>query len=142
MNRLPAWAVATVVAASVLATPAATFAQDAPSTGRAPSSPSGAVTRILAVGTLTASATPSVVAPVLQQEVPATLKLYLGGRIDAWYAKTDQTGVVFILDVRTVEEARALLEPLPLGRAGMMTFELIPLGPLRPLGILLHQPAK
>ena len=39
-------------------------------------------------------------------------------------------------------EAHALLEDLPLGRAEMMTFELIPMGPLWPLGLLLSEPAK
>lgn len=100
------------------------------------------VTRVLAVGTLTAKATPATLAPVLEREVPATLSLYLQGKIDDWYAKQDQTGVVFILNVTSVEEARALLEPLPLGQAGMMTFQLTPLGPLRPLGTLLKRSAK
>jgi hypothetical protein len=100
------------------------------------------VTRILAVGNLTAKATAADLPQVLDREVPATLKLYLAGKIDAWYAKPDLTGVVFILNVTSVDEARALLEPLPLGQAGMMTFELTPLGPLQPLGLLLRQPAK
>ena len=39
-------------------------------------------------------------------------------------------------------EAHKLLEDLPLGRAGMMTFKLIPMGPLRPLGLLLPEPPK
>jgi hypothetical protein len=36
-----------------------------------------------------------------------------------------------------VNEAHALLEKLPLGEAGMMEFELIPLGALKPLALLL-----
>ncbi|MGI4763578.1 MAG: hypothetical protein ACRYGP_00665 [Janthinobacterium lividum] len=98
-------------------------------------------TRVLAVGSLTAKATGASLPPVLEREVPATLALYLAGKIDAWYAKPDQTGVVFILDVATVAEARALLDPLPLGQAGMMTFDLTPIGPLQPLGLLLRRPA-
>jgi hypothetical protein len=38
--------------------------------------------------------------------------------------------------------AHALLEALPLGRVDMMTFELIPLGPLWALGLMLREPAR
>jgi hypothetical protein len=58
------------------------------------------------------------------------------------YYKTDETGVVFILNLSNVGEARALLEELPLGQAGMMEFELISLGPPKPLGLLLAEPPK
>ena len=40
------------------------------------------------------------------------------------------------------KEAHTLLEGLPLGRAEMMTFETIPIGPLWPMGLLLGEPAK
>ncbi|MGT2440737.1 hypothetical protein ACU4GH_38685 [Bradyrhizobium betae] len=102
----------------------------------------GLVTRVLAVGNLTSKATAQALPAILAREVPATLELYLAGKIDGWYAKPDQTGVVFILDVTTVEAAKALLDPLPLGQAGMMTFELTPIGPLQPLGRLLSPAAK
>jgi hypothetical protein len=54
----------------------------------------------------------------------------------------DGLGVVFILNVSSVEEAHSMLEALPLGQAKLMTFELIPLGPLSPLALLLPQPDK
>lgn len=34
------------------------------------------------------------------------------------------------------------MEALPLGQADMMRFELIPVGPLSPLGLMLAAPAK
>ncbi|UQE03042.1 hypothetical protein JEY30_29680 [Bradyrhizobium japonicum] len=102
----------------------------------------GPVTRVLAIGNLTPKATPAALPAVLAREVPATLELYLAGKIDGWYARPDQTGVVFILNVTTVEAAKALLDPLPLGQAGMMTFELTPIGPLQPLGRLLPLATK
>jgi hypothetical protein len=113
-------------------------AADSPAAAAKP----GLVTRVLAVGKLTPKATAEALPAVLAREVPATLELYLAGKIDGWYAKPDQTGVVFILDVTTVEAAKALLDPLPLGQAGMMTFELTPIGPLQPLGRLLPPAAK
>lgn len=138
-RRAPPWP---AVAAAFLSFcfPGAALAQSA---SPAPSAdPQPIATRVLAVGSLTAKATSTVLPAVLEREVPATLRLYLAGSIDDWYARTDQAGVVFILNVTTVAQAKALLDPLPLGQAGMMTFEYTPLGPLRPLGMLLRRTAK
>jgi hypothetical protein len=77
--------------------------------------------------------------PVMHLEVPATVKLYLTGAIEQWYIKPDMSGVVFIMNVTTVERANELLEQLPLGVAQMMAFEFIPLGPITPLRFLLPQ---
>jgi len=43
------------------------------------------------------------------------------------------------MNVTERAEACELLERLPLGQAGMMAFELIPLGPLKPLAVLLGE---
>jgi hypothetical protein len=69
--------------------------------------------------------------------VSETAQLYLDGKIDQWFSRQDESGVVFLMNVVDLEEAHTLLENLPLGRAGMMTFDLIPLGPLKPLRFLL-----
>ena len=94
-------------------------------------------TRILAIGTLTAKANAETLKPVLPTEVRQTVQLYLDGKLDQWFVKQDQTGVVFVLNVTSTAEAHALLENLPLGQAGLMEFQLIALGPLKPLGVLL-----
>jgi hypothetical protein len=62
--------------------------------------------------------------------------------IGSWTAKADGSGAVFLMNVTDPAEAHRLLEKLPLGQAGMMTFELIPVGPLWPLGLLLREPAQ
>jgi hypothetical protein len=74
--------------------------------------------------------------PVMIKEVPATVKLYLTGKIESWYIKPDISGVVFIMNVTDPAEAHDLLEKLPLGQAGMMEFDFIPLGPITPLRFL------
>ena len=79
--------------------------------------------------------------PVMQKEVRDTVRLYLSGKLDQWFTRRDQNGVVFILNVTSVEEARTLLDKLPLGEAKFMDFDLIPLGPLSPLGLLLQDGA-
>ncbi|MGF6756550.1 hypothetical protein [Paraburkholderia sp. GAS42] len=93
--------------------------------------------RILAIGQFTSAPSLDQLNAHLPLEVPQTIRLYLDGKIAQWYARQDRPGVVFLLDVTSVEEAHALLEELPLGQAGLMTFEFIPLGPLKQLQVLL-----
>ena len=71
-------------------------------------------------------------------EVRATLQLYLDGKIDQFWHRYDGKGVVFVMTTGSLEEADALLEALPLGVAGILSFELIPIGPLRPIIALLE----
>jgi hypothetical protein len=76
--------------------------------------------------------------PVMIREVPATVRIYLTGKIEQWFIKPDISGVVFIMNMTDAEEASQLLETLPLGQAGMMKFDFIPLGPITPLRMLLN----
>lgn len=98
------------------------------------------ITKILALGTVKAPLTLEQQRDIMSQEVPDTLRLYLAGKIDQWFARQDGKGVVFLFNLTSVEETHSLLEVLPLGRANLMTFELIPVGPLFPLGLLLSKP--
>jgi hypothetical protein len=99
-------------------------------------------TKVLAIGSWTAKAPPEARPAVMPHEARDTLRLQLAGKIDQWFAKTDGSGAVFLMNVTDPAEAHRLLEALPLGRAGMMVFDLIPIGPLWPLGLLLQEPAK
>ena len=102
----------------------------------------GLKTNVLAIGTWTAKATPEKRPQIMPSEARDTLRLQLAGKIDQWYAKSDGSGPVFLMNVTDPKEAHTLLEGLPLGRAEMMTFETIPIGPLWPMGLLLGEPAK
>ncbi len=102
---------------------------------------SGPTTRVLAIGHMTSTASHEKVMPVMQKEVRETVRLYLSGKLDQWFVRRDQNGVVFLLNVASVDEARTLLEKLPLGEAKLMEFDLIPVGPLSPLGLLLQDSA-
>jgi hypothetical protein len=99
-------------------------------------------TKVLAIGSWTAKATPETRPAIMPFEARDTLRLQLAGKIDQWFAKTDGSGAVFLMNVTDTAEAHKLLEELPLGQAKMMTFDLIPLGPLWPLGLMLAEPAK
>jgi hypothetical protein len=126
--------------AFVATSPTPLFAQMTPLETNSVASVSNVpTTKLLAIGSLTAKANAAVVKPILPSEVRETVQLYLAGKLDQWFVKQDQTGVVFILNVTDPKEAAELLEKLPLGRAGLMEFQLIPLGPLRPLGLLLSK---
>ena len=113
-------------------------------TGRAPAPrvPAVPTTKLLAIGRWTAKGTPNARTPILSTEMRETARLYLAGKIDQWFFKTDESGVVLIMNLADPNEAHELLEQLPLGRAGMMEFELIPLGPLKPLATLLGEPPR
>ena len=95
-------------------------------------------TKILAIGHINAKAGDRT--SIMPTEVRETVKLYLAGKIDSWYVRRDQPGVVFLMNVSTVKEAHGLLEALPLGKVGIMEFDLIPIGPLSPLSYLLTEP--
>lgn len=98
--------------------------------------PATPTTRILAIGRLTRPPTPAELQAIMPGEVRDTLDLYLAGKIADWYVTKDAPGVVFILDTRSVDEARQLTAALPLVKAGLMQFQFIPLGPLAPLKLL------
>jgi muconolactone delta-isomerase len=95
--------------------------------------------KILALGRFTAPPTPEQVKAIFPHEVPDTLQLYLDGKIEQMWARQDQKGPVFLMNVTSVAEAHAILEKLPLGQAKLMEFELVELTPLTPLHMLLTE---
>ena len=132
-----------IAAALVAISPTPSFAQA--SARVEPAAASALVvpaTKLLAIGTFTAKATPDVWQPILPSEVRETVRLYLAGKIDQWFVKQDQSGVVFILNLTDPKQAHDLLDKLPLGQAGLMEFQLIPLGPLSPLRALLNESTR
>jgi hypothetical protein len=74
---------------------------------------------------------------LLPKEVRATLKLYLDGVIEQMWFKLDGPGPVFLVNAESVDAAKSHVHGLPLGQAGLMDFDFIPLGPLAPLGLLI-----
>src|SRR5258708_3100742 len=78
---------------------------------------------------------------VMPDEVRATVKLYLDGNIQQWYARGDGKGVVFSRNCKRVAEAKALMDELPLSKERFADLEYMPLSPLTPLRILLAEPA-
>ncbi len=77
----------------------------------------------------------------MPEEIRATVKLYLDGKIHQWYSRSDGRGVLFVMNCSTVAEAKALMDALPLAKANLATFEFTALSPLTPLRLLLAEPA-
>ena len=77
---------------------------------------------------------------LLPQEVRDTVTLYLDGKIEQWWIQQDGGGPVFLMNSRSVDEARALTAQLPLVKARILEFEFIAVGPLSPLRVLLTPP--
>ena len=110
------------------------FSLFGPNSGHAQSmTTSTPTTKILAIGTINPGVDLAKVFAILPNEVQDTVDLYLNGKIDQWYSQQEHRGVVFILNVADPAAARDMLEKLPLGQAHLMSFELIPIGPLNPL---------
>lgn len=92
--------------------------------------------KVMAIGTLK-PLTADQRQKYLAAEVPATLQLYLDGKMEQFWLRDKEAGVIFLMSVDSVDEADRLLKALPLGQASLLTFELMPVGPLLPLGLLM-----
>lgn len=93
--------------------------------------------KIMAIGTL-APLTPEQQKRYMPSEVPDTLKLYLNGKIEQFWLQDGMKGTIFLMNVEFVDEAKSLLGALPLTAANLLTFDLKPVGPLSPLGMLIQ----
>lgn len=67
--------------------------------------------------------------PHMQDEVRHTWETYKNGGIRDIYFRQDRPGVAIMAEFDTVEEAQAAFADFPLFKAGLLDFEVIPLGP-------------
>ena len=111
----------------------------------APGVPSGVmpkITEVLVIQTPRQGVTFQQFMPFMQAEARATVKLYLDGKIHQWYSRGDGKGVIFLVDAKTEDEARAILETLPLAKEHLWDTQYIPVGPLMPLRALMGPGAQ
>ncbi len=99
---------------------------------------------VLAMDRILPGATEDKIKALLPEEARAVLNLYLTGQVRQWYFRQDRPGVVFMLEAGSVESAQAMVDALPLSKAGLLAYDLIPIGPYIPLATLLKpaSPAK
>jgi len=93
-------------------------------------------TEVIVIETPKQGVTPQQVMAVIPEEIKATVKLYLDGKIRQWYSRGDGKGVVFVVDAKTEDEARAIMETLPLAKEHLIDHQYVPVGPLMPLRAL------
>jgi hypothetical protein len=125
------------------ALPAASVAQS--QSGVAPGVPSVAIpktTEVLVIQTAKQGVNPQQIMAVMPSEIRATVQLYFEGKIRQWYSRGDGKGVIFLVDAKTEDEARAVMETLPLAKEQLMDHVYIPVGPLMPLKALMGGSAQ
>ena len=93
-------------------------------------------TEVIVIETPKQGVTPQQIMAVIPEEIQATVKLYLDGKIRQWYSRGDGKGVVFVIDAKTEDEARAIMETLPLAKENLIDHQYVPVGPLMPLRAL------
>ena len=125
----------------IAALPVVSVAQ--PESGGASGVPRVAIpktTEVLVIQTAKQGITPEQIQQIvtlMPAEIRATVKLYFDGKIRQWYSRGDGRGVVVLVEAKTEDEARALMETLPLAKEQLMDYEYIPVGPLMPLRALM-----
>ena len=94
--------------------------------------------KVMAVGSITKPITPEQRQQIMPNEVPATLKHYLDGIIEQFWYRQDAPGVIFLMNVESVEQAKTAVNALPLVTGGFAKDEFMQVGPLAPLGLLIQ----
>jgi hypothetical protein len=65
----------------------------------------------------------------LKSEASRVWELYQAGVFRELYFRADRTEAVLLMECSSLEEAKEALDSLPLVRAGLISFEVIPLRP-------------
>ena len=127
----------------IAALPVASVAQS--QSGHAPGASGVAqpkTTEVMVILTAKQGVTRQQIMAIMPSEIRETVKLYLDGKIRQWYSRGDGKGVIFLIDAKTQNEARAVMETLPLSKEQLMDYEYIPVGPLMPLMALMGAGAQ
>ena len=95
--------------------------------------------QILAVSRMKEGAERSKMGPHFSSEVKHTLEAYLDGHILNFWFRAEGTGIVLLLESTDKEAAQRILGEMPLAAAGFIEFDVIPLQPLMPLGMLIDR---
>ena len=123
--------------AAVLPALTAAHSQSSTTSAALPSIAVPITTAVLVIQTPREGVTFEQVMDVIPAEMRATVTLYLDGKIREWYSRGDGKGVVFLMDAKSEDEARAIVEGLPLAKEKLMNTQYIPVGPLMPLRALM-----
>src|SRR6202035_2379998 len=70
-------------------------------------------TEVIVIETPKQGVTPQQVTAVIPEEIKATVKLYLDGKIRQWHSRGDGKRVLFVVDAKTEDEGRVIMETVP-----------------------------
>jgi hypothetical protein len=101
--------------------------------------PSPRTTEVMVILTAREGVTRQQIMTIMPAEIRATVKLYLDGKIRQWYSRGDGRGVIFLIDAKSVDEAHAVVDTMPLSKENLVDHEYIPVGPLVPLAALISR---
>jgi hypothetical protein len=104
--------------------------------------PTPKTTAVLVIETAKQGVTAQQIMAVIPEEIRATVKLYLDGKIREWYSRGDGKGVIFLVNASNEDEARALMETLPLAKEELIDHQYVPVGPLMALRALIGPSAQ
>ena len=93
--------------------------------------------KVMAIASASAALTPELIQKHLPNEVPATLKVYLDGMVEQFWFR-EKAGPIFLMNVESLDDAQATLNKLPFVADKLMSYELLPIGPLMPLRMLIQ----
>ena len=95
--------------------------------------------KILAIDKILPEATEEKIKVHLKEEALKAWELYNSGVFREMYFRTDRGGAVIIMECEDLEAAKKVVSDLPIVKAGLVDFDLIPLGPFLPLATLFEQ---
>lgn len=78
--------------------------------------------------------------PHMQNEAGHAWECYKGGFIRDIYFRQDRPGVAIVAEAESVDAAKARLMEFPLAKAGLIGWEVIPLGPFANWELLFAKP--
>src|SRR5262249_52787965 len=118
--------------------PFAAVAQSQLPSSQPPSdAPSPKTTEVMVILTAKDGVTRQQIMNIMPAEVRPTLKLYLDGKFRQWYSRGRRKGGTCLIDAKSVEEAHAAIDAMPLSKENLVDHEYIPVGPLMPLAALI-----
>ena len=94
--------------------------------------------KVLAVATINKPLSPEQRQQIMPSEVPATLKLYLDGKIEQFWFRQDKPGVIFLMNVDTDRAGQDGGRSAAAYVRRLRDYELMQVGPLAPLGLLIQ----
>ena len=95
--------------------------------------------KLFAIDRILPTATEENIRGVVIKEALHIWMLYTKDLVRETYFRKDRPGVILVLEAESVADAKMVLATFPMVRAGVIDFDIIPVGHFVPFGTLLDQ---